>query len=410
METELKVRLDDFVLSQRNVSQAMFAMKSSTQQLTSKTDVAMKDMYNMKKRLEEINNISHKHSKAIKQLKKAVKDFAIELLPEKKEDTLNMDIAVDEGLLVEVEANKLPQRVGNIVTDLEEHSGDSSTENSASKNIPDEQLDESTYTSPFQTRKNETVFQEVEKCNQRLTKIYSMVFNLSLDVQNLKEVSLNLSERVSMMEGVQVSESELVSEQQISEDTGHISKMFANHTHRFQDMEHKLVVRQNDAFQKQHTSLQRHMLQLVNTSANNLQRMMAQMQTKYDNKLNEKLKHMNRGMHGVNDKVTTLEAQILNASLSSCQRVNHDLQQDIKLRDTEKNIIKLKAAASSNKDQIKRLEYRIYRMHHWMKNHTGILDILQTKTESLYQYMSLFDQVEEDIYNLRLHLPKGKYH
>lgn len=423
MEMELKVRLDDFVLSQRNVSQAMSAMKSSTQQLASKTDVVIKDTDNMKKTLEEITNINHKHSKAIKNLKKAVKGFVTEPLPEnKKEDTLNMDLAVDEGLLVDVEANKLPQRVGNIITDPEEHSGDSLMEDAASKTAPDEQLDESIYTSPIPSKRNESLFQELKKYNQRLTKIYDMFSNLSLEVRNFKnhiqsndleneiqhlqETTLNLTERVATIESMQMSESDLGSEPQSSEDAVQIAKMVANHTRKFQDMEHKLVMRQNNAFQKQHTSLQKHMLQLVNTSASNLQRTIDQIQNKYDNKLNEKLKHMNREMHGVSDKVTSLETQILNVSLSSCQKVNNDLQQDIKLRDAEKNIMKLKAATSSNKDQIKRVEYRLYRMHHWMKNHTGILDILKTKTESLYQYMPMFDQMEEDIYNLRLHLPK----
>lgn len=423
METELKVRLDDFVLSQRNISQTMSAMKSSTQQLASKTDVIITNANNMKKTLQKLSNTNHKNSKAIKNLKKVIKGFTVESVPEKKEDTLNMDLALDEGLMVDVEANKLPQRVGNIITDLEEHSGANPMEDSASKTVPEEQLDESVSTSPSLVTKNETLFLEMKKHNQRLTKVYDLFFNLSLDVRNLQnkvqknnlaeeirhlqEIALNLTERLSAIEGAQVPESDPESEQSISEkNTGKIAKFVFNHTRRFQDMEHQLVMRQNNAFQKQHSTLQKHMIQLVNTSANNLQRTMDQIQNKYDNKLNDKLKHMNRDMHGINDKIMSLEARILNVSLSACQRVNNDLKQDIMLRDAEKRIMKLRTDLSSNKDQIKRIEYRLYRMHHWMKNHTGLLDFLKTKTDSLYQYIPMFDQVEEDIYNLRLHLPK----
>ncbi|XP_029650164.1 protein scabrous-like [Octopus sinensis] len=415
-EAELRVRLDDFRFLEMNISQMVSDLHYTFQNFTSETLAVSEEVENLKQEMKNISDINTNQSAAIKHMQKVVSGFVVELVPEGYyKESLDNITPQQEGILVDVKTKQIANKMKYLMSESEDNSGDTIPENTTNFGGFQQKLSKGSV-----ALKSTEEAQRLKKYEEELTKLHKMFINLSVDFEYFKSMFtskqlkmsdghfqnlvLNLTERMGSVEKLKALNAELLSNNQESQvNIFQIRNMVLNNTHKLAEIK-KLMTENRNENEIQPKQFKDQFF-AINKSIEDLKNNLHHARNKAERRLAEKLKIVSKEMQMTQYKLTALEARVLNDSLSLCVKKNRDLEQNLKLHDLDKNIRKLEGIMSSQRDQVKRLEYRVYQLHYWNRNQSEVIDILKNQAQAIYNNLPLIEHVEEELNNFRHHLP-----
>ncbi|GAB1597316.1 protein scabrous-like [Argonauta hians] len=413
-EEEFKVRLDDFKYMEMNISEMVTDLQESFQNFSVESAVVSEQVENLQKDMKMISNENINQSLILQHMEEVFNESVAGVSPESNKESLNNDINPQkEEFLIDMPTKDNNNKLKNSMPESFGTSGDSILEKSTNSGTFLQQLSNINSLGLKNTEETD----KFKISNQELLNLYKKYVNLNENFKSMfkynelkkkeehfRNLLLNLTDRIESVEKFTAASPEHLSNNQSSQiNRSHLRNMVWNNTHKLTEI--KKLLLENRNYNEIEPKQFKDQIFAINKSIDELKNHLHHARNKAERKLNEKLKTVNKEMQAAQYKLTALESQVLNKSLASCEKKNKDLQQNLKIYDMDKDLRKLQGIVTSQKEQTKRLEYRVYQLHYWNRNQSEIINTLKEQSQAVYNNIPVIEHVEEELMNFRLHLP-----
>ncbi|KAK3088877.1 hypothetical protein FSP39_024886 [Pinctada imbricata] len=261
---------------------------------------------------------------------------------------------------------------------------------------------------------------QMERMESRLTSI-----QLGHFMEKLQQSLVNFTQNVITLDQWRTASADIVNSTQLNQQQIQgLTRMILNNTNHLSDLEWK-VTNVNSLSYQQFNVLRMHVIQLNNTVQDIKEDL--QKRKKVQGHHHQNHHRNNLGNHlppqtnldvilsrlddiGLQivfneNRISKLEIQILNRTLSECQKFNNDRHQDDRILFLERNKRTLEEKIAKTNEIIKRLDHGVYRVYSMARNHTDMLSTVFKDLGRFATYVPLIISSQGEIDNFRLHLP-----
>lgn len=264
-----------------------------------------------------------------------------------------------------------------------------------------------------------------------LARIYSMYFNLSLQLSQLENKLLIRQQQVFQSDLHDMQRMFVNFTQQIinmDQQTAAYKKAgvgVARATReRHQDMslmsatvtQQGMRLRTVEDMMSNYQRANRHNLQLLNTSISRLNvslggfaKNLAAHNTKANNvfvDVDDKLMEYHKRIKSNLARLTSIEVKVLNASLEHCRKTNQDLVQDIKLADVGRSVTRMNRLVSDQNSKIAKMDHSVSQLFEENKDHLRTIEGVKTRMNHFMELAPKVTAVQREINNIICDLPR----
>ena len=239
-------------------------------------------------------------------------------------------------------------------------------------NVVEHQLQELNQKEADMEGKVSTMNERFGQYDAELSRIYTMFYNLSLqmsslenkllskkqvavesEMSNLQKSFLNFTQQLMSME-----QHNAVSRHTLNNTStvqGHLTQVLDHHDNRISTVETQLQDHQS------HTKLRHNKVSYSLTKINDtvvaMQQWMEEHRSKASNvfqNVDQELEAFREQTQSISDRLLQVEVKVLNVSLQKCQKTNSDLHQDMKMSDFSNELFKMGGRVGDHSSQINR--------------------------------------------------------